>query len=278
MHEPIFTYLIIAGTVWVSLSAFRNSSIEENLIFCPRYILAEKQYHRLLTSAFLHANWRHLFSNMFTMYAFGQYIELFYGAPLFLAIYFAAIIGGSLLALWLHRNHEYRAYGASGGVSGILLASIFLLPNGSISLLFFPVPIPAWLYAIMFLLYEFYGVTKGKDNIGHDAHLGGAIIGLFTATAFQSEIIKWSPKLYATVTLLSLGMLAYLIKNPLLLPMHAFVSFKSRAIPKRAKPALSPEQEEEQVNKILDKISKKGMQGLKKEEHELLLKASRKNK
>ncbi|WP_272941469.1 rhomboid family protein [Pedosphaera parvula] len=277
MHDSIFTYSIIGITVWTTIYAFRNSSLEEKLIFCPRYILAEKQYHRLVTSAFLHANWRHLFFNMFGLYAFGRLIESIHGPLMFLSIYFAGIIGGDLLALWLHRNHEYRAYGASGGVCGIVFAAIFLFPGIGVSMMFIPISIPGWLYVVIFLTSEFHGTIKGKDNVGHDAHLGGAIISLATATAFKPEIVQWSPKLYAAVMLLSLGMLAYLIKNPLFLPLKTFMHFGSVSVPKKLQVPSSPAQETERVNKILDKISQKRIKSLNKEEHELLLRASRKS-
>src|SRR3954469_10647660 len=120
MDHSIFVFLIIGATVWISIVGFKNPTFEEGLIFCPEFILADKQYYRLVSSAFLHADWRHLAFNMFSLYAFGVHLEADYGPLTFLAIYFASIVGGSLLALWLHRHHVYRAYGASGGVCGII--------------------------------------------------------------------------------------------------------------------------------------------------------------
>ncbi|PYI89212.1 MAG: hypothetical protein DME26_01700 [Verrucomicrobia bacterium] len=127
----------------------------------------------------------------------------------FLTVYFASVIGGSLLSLYLHRNHEYYALGASGGVCGIVFASIFLFPGGDVFMMFIPVGIPSWLYAILFLLGEFVGVRTQRTNIGHDAHLGGAIIGLLTTTAYYPEIVTWSPRLYAAVMGLTLVMFVY---------------------------------------------------------------------
>src|SRR5262245_56430199 len=122
MHVPfaICTVVIIVLTIGVSLVGFHDPVFRNNHLFSVPEILAEKQYRRLITSAFLHANWRHLGLNMLSLYLFGLPIELHYGPGHFLLIYFASIIGGDLLSLWIHRHHEYRAYGASGGVSGLI--------------------------------------------------------------------------------------------------------------------------------------------------------------
>src|SRR5436190_20457542 len=116
MHEPyaICTLLVIAVTCILSYMAFSNRSLQERFIFCPRRILAGKEYHRLFTSAFLHADGQHLFFNMLSLFFFASTIELEYRPVQFLFIYAVSILGGSLLSLWLHRNHIYLALGASG--------------------------------------------------------------------------------------------------------------------------------------------------------------------
>ena len=131
---------------------------------------------------------------MISLYLFGSTIERFLGARDFLTIYFGSIVGGSLLSLLIHRRHDYRAYGASGGVCGIIFAHIFLFPGGSISFFPFPYGIPSWLYAICFMLGSFYGMKAQRDNIGHDAHLGGAILGLLITAALQPWIVRRSPR------------------------------------------------------------------------------------
>jgi membrane associated rhomboid family serine protease len=274
----VFTILIIVLTTYFSFLGFKNRIFVERFIFCPEYILRDKQYYRLVTSGFLHANWSHLFLNMFSLYVFGGSIELRCGPVKFLSIYLASIIGGNLLSLFLHRNHLYKAYGASGGVCGILFASIFLVPGGDIQFFLLPVSIPAWLYTIIFILGSFYGIRKNNDKIGHDAHLGGAIIGLFVTTAFYPHIIQQSPYLYLTVMVLSLVIMVYLIKNPLFLPLSSFLHFTPTKQASSSTPQLTREQEMQRVNALLDKISKSGMQSLTKEEHKFLIKASRKNK
>jgi membrane associated rhomboid family serine protease len=273
MHEPT-TICLIAVTVLVSWQGFRNSAFVEKFIFSPQAILRDKEFYRLVTSGFLHADWPHLAFNMFSFYSFGKVIEWVYGPATLLAIYFASIIGGNLLSLFLHRHHVYRAYGASGGVCGVIFASIFL--TGSDVYLFI-ISIPGWLYAIIFLLGSFYGIKNARDNVGHDAHLGGAIIGLGVTTLLYPAIITQRPSLYAAVMGLSLVMLIYLIKNPMFLPLTSFIgSTPKRSIPRPTR--LTREQEAEQVNRILEKLSQTGMDGLTPAEQKILLEASRRGR
>ncbi|MDB6111703.1 MAG: rhomboid family protein [Pedosphaera sp.] len=273
MHEP-FTISLIAVTVLVSLQGFRNSAFVEKFIFCPQAILRDKEFYRLITSGFLHADWPHLGFNMFSLYSFGKAIEWVFGPATLLTIYFASIIGGNLLSLFLHRHHVYRAYGASGGVCGIIFASIFL--TGSDVYLFI-ISIPGWLYAILFLLGSFYGIKNARDNVGHDAHLGGAIIGLGVTTLLYSDIVTQRPSLYAAVMGLSLVLLVYLVKNPLFLPLTSFIgSAPKRSIPRQTR--LTRKQEAEEVNRILDKLSRTGMDSLTPEEQKILLEASRRSR
>jgi len=131
---------------------------------------------------------------------------------------------------------------------------------------------PGWLYAILFLGSEFYGGRRQQTNVGHDAHLGGAIIGLLTTTAFFPEIVRWSPRLYATVIGLTLGMFVYCWKNPLNLPLANWFGHKSAPREKLRKPGPTAEE----VDAVLEKVSREGIQSLTKKERETLEKASKK--
>jgi membrane associated rhomboid family serine protease len=162
------------------------------------------------------------------LYSFGSAVELFFGRDTFLAIYFAGIVGGNVLALLLHRKDDYRALGASGGVCGIIFACIFLLPGSSVQLLLIPIPIPAYIYAVGFMLYSYYGIRKQRGNIGHDAHLGGAIIGLITATILFPSIVPKNPVLYPVVMLLAVLLLAFLYIRPIRL-IRAWQSKRNRS-------------------------------------------------
>jgi len=275
VHEPLATttFLVILFTGVFSYRGFNDPRFEERFIFRPESVLAFKEYDRLFTSGFLHANWTHLIFNMMSLYLFGRYIELFLGVWQFLAIYLGAILGGSLLSLWIHRHHEYRAYGASGGVCGIIFAYIFLFPDSGISMFGFPYSIPGWLYAIAFVLGSFYGIKAQRDNIGHDAHLGGAIIGLLVAAGLNPWIIRRSPILFTAVLALSILLLLYLLKYPIFLP----TSFLFRpSFAKRAKVQHLPKykQDELRTDDLLEKIARSGMQSLSAEEMAFLNQAS----
>src|SRR6184192_961607 len=113
---PVITFLLIVVTCVFSYQGFKSFTFERKYIFNPEAILAGKEYHRLVTSAFLHANWQHLIFNMMSLYFFGAGLEAHLGKPQFLLVYFGSIIGGDLLSLFVHRHHDYRSYGASGGV------------------------------------------------------------------------------------------------------------------------------------------------------------------
>ncbi len=211
MNEPLaLSNLIIIGlTVYFSYRGFTNSSFVNRYLFEPRSILVNKQYERLITSSVLHADWAHLIFNMFSLYSFGSAIELQFGPTTFLTTYLAGILGGNLLALLIHRKENYRALGASGGVCGVIFACIFLIP-GSTVFIFGILPIPAYIFAVLFMLFSYYGVRAQKGNIGHDAHLGGAIIGLITATALHPSIVPNNPILYPVVMLLSISLMVLL--------------------------------------------------------------------
>jgi membrane associated rhomboid family serine protease len=270
MNEPaaIFTLVIIALTVMSSFVGFRDPGFTEKYIFSPVEILAGKQYYRLVTSAFLHADVNHLLMNMVTLFLFGRIMESEVGSGQFLLIYFAAIVGGGLLSLWLHRNHEYRAYGASGGVCGMVFSYIALFPNRRILAHMF-IPMPAWAYGILFLIGSFIALRRKTDNIGHDAHIGGAVIGMWTTGALQPWAIRENLNWFLILSGVSLAFFFYFVKNPMFLPMGAFASKFARRN-KAGREAPSHRREIQDVDAILDKISEGGLESLTAEEKAVL--------
>ena len=277
MDEPlaITTITIIIVTVLSSLAGFRNPDFVERHLFSVREILAEKQFHRVFTSAFLHADGNHLILNMLSLYLFGRQIELMLGAQRFLLIYFAAVLGGSVLSLVIHRQHEYRAYGASGGVCGLIFSDIFLFPGGDIRMFLVPVGIPSWLYAILFFVGSFVALKRQSDNVGHDAHLGGAIIGLWTTAALEPWIVRLQPKLFIIISGLSALLFLYLAKNPLFLSLWNFLPERRQWKSQRdERPRYR--REEQQLDAILEKISESGIHSLNDKEKGLLESLSRK--
>lgn len=269
MDAPIAfcTWLLIGVTVLVSYLGFRNPEVEEKYIFRPESILADKEYYRLVTSAFLHAGWTHLLCNMVSLYFFAGTLEWAVGRAQFLLIYFGAVIGGNLLSLYVHRHHEYLSYGASGGVCGIIFAYILLFPGAGIRL-YLAIPIPGWVYAIGFMVVSFAAMTHARDHIGHDAHMGGAIVGLLIAAGLHPEAVVNNLRIFLIVLGLATALLVYLWLNPLLLPLHAFYAGAFRPRERRPKTKRKPESME--VDAILDKIARSGTGSLTAEERATL--------
>ena len=174
---------IIVINILVSYKGFNDIAFFRKYEFHIGSIRAG-EHIRMLSSAFLHADIAHLAFNMLTLYFFAPVVIDFLGTYSFAMIYIGSLIFGSLLTLYFHKNDfSYRAIGASGAVTGVLYSAILLQPDMSLYLFFIPIPIPAYIFGIVYLLYSIYGMKAKRDNIGHTAHFGGAIGGyLITLT------------------------------------------------------------------------------------------------
>lgn len=182
--------IILVATVAVSIAGFGNAALYDRLKFNVRAIRQDREWYRIISSAFLHADWMHLIFNMLTLYFFAPYVIGYLGRGAFVVIYFAAVVVGSLLTLYVYRRSPgYSAIGASGGVSGILFAAVALEPHINIYLMFIPVGIPGWIFALLYLGYSIYGMQKSLGNIGHTAHLGGAVAGMAIAVGMHPATI-----------------------------------------------------------------------------------------
>lgn len=213
METYPFTAFVLGSTVLVSFLAWRNTAWLEGLMLDTKAIQQRKQNFRLLTSGWIHADGFHLFVNMFSLWSFGSALETVYGPLAVAGPHLAGIVGGGLLALFLHRKEHYRALGASGGVCGVIFASVMLLPGGSVMIMFLPIPIPANLYAFLFLIITYVGMRKGGGRIGHDAHFGGAIIGIVVAALLYPEAAMDQWLLLVGILALS-GVLLFLSTRP----------------------------------------------------------------
>lgn len=168
---------IVVATCLFSYKGFNDVAFFRKYEFHIGSIRAGEQI-RMVSSGFLHADLGHLFFNMFTLYMFAPVVINYFGSASFFLIYMISLIFGSLLTLLMHKNdYNYRAIGASGAVTGILYSAILIDPSMSLYLFFIPIPIPAYLFGIGYLLYSIYGMKAKNDNIGHTAHFGGAIGG-----------------------------------------------------------------------------------------------------
>ncbi len=182
------TLAIIAANVLVSLKGFNDQGFFERYKFGIGAIQAG-QKDRMLTSGFLHVDLSHLFLNMFTLYFFADVVIRWFGPTQFILIYFVSLLAGSLLALFFHKQEPfYSAVGASGAVTGILYAAILLQPDMRLGIMFIPIPLPAYVLGILYMLYSIYGMKKRLGNIGHTAHFGGAIGGYCITLLLKPEL------------------------------------------------------------------------------------------
>ncbi len=187
MH--VATIVIIAANILVSIKGFNDISFFDRYKFNISAIQSG-QKERTVTSGFLHVDFSHLFFNMFTLYFFADVVVRGFGPGKFIGIYFISLLAGSLLALFFHKDEpQYSAVGASGAVTGILYSAILLQPDMDLFLMFIPIPIPAYVVGIGYLLYSIYGMKSRLGNIGHTAHFGGAIGGFAITLLFMPDLI-----------------------------------------------------------------------------------------
>ncbi len=183
------TIAIIAANILVSIRGFNDRVFFERYKFSIGGVRAG-QKERTLTSGFLHVDFAHLLFNMFTLFFFADVVMGAFGSTRFLIIYFISLLAGSLLALSFHKDEPYySAVGASGAVTGILYSAILLQPDMRLGIMFIPIPLPAYVLGIGYLLYSIYGMKSRIGNIGHSAHFGGAIGGYLTTLLFRPSLL-----------------------------------------------------------------------------------------
>jgi len=268
----IIGLLLIVVNLAFSYKGFTHDLFFERYKFEVDSILINKEYKRLVTSGFLHVSWMHLIFNMLSLYAFSSLIETNLGGLKFVMIYFASLVGGSLLSLFVHRNHSsFSSVGASGAVCGIVFASIALFPGLGIGFFGLPLSIPSWLYGIVYVLYSIYGIRSNKDNIGHEAHLGGALIGMAVALILEPSAFLENYLVILIIAVPAAAFIYLIITRPQLLLVDNFY-FKTHKNYYSADHRYNEEKNRDQegIDKILDKISKKGMDSLSKNEKQKL--------
>lgn len=183
--------ILIAVNVIISYYGFQNYTFFEKYKFNVAAVRQRKEYIRLLSAGFLHADWSHLIFNMLTLYFFGPVVINSFGEIGFLVIYFSSILLGNVFSLYVYKNQPwYSAIGASGGVSGILFAAIAVYPEIGIYFFFIPIPIPGYIFGLLYFGYSVYSMLNPRqnDNVGHAAHLGGAFFGLFYSIAVAPQL------------------------------------------------------------------------------------------
>jgi membrane associated rhomboid family serine protease len=197
--EMSITLVIIIVTVLVSIGAFTNQKIMEDLIFYPPAVSQRNQWYRFFSCGLIHADWGHLIFNMFAFYLFGQKLEHYFtqvfgekGKILYLVMYIAALAVSVLPTYFKNRNnYHYRSLGASGAVSAVIFSSILFDPLTGIGLFFIPIYVAGFIFGLIYLLVSQWLDKRGQGNINHSAHIFGALFGIvFTIIAGEifSEI------------------------------------------------------------------------------------------
>jgi len=192
METPV-TYALIAITCLVSWMAFNNRKLADRLILWPPAIDKHKQYDRLLTYGFIHADFMHLLFNMITLYFFGRQIEVLMTGLVGVWVYplfYLSALAISILPTYLKNQHNpnYLSLGASGAVSAVLFAFILIAPWQLIFVFF--IPLPAIVFAVLYVGYSVWMDKRGGDRINHSAHLAGAAYGVMFLLIMRPEVLQ----------------------------------------------------------------------------------------
>ena len=167
------------GIIVVCVVVFLLHNISAQLALWPLYS-GYFQPWQLFSYAFLHGSFNHLFFNMFALWMFGFSVEMMWGSKRFTEYYFICVLGAGLIQLVVQylSSDVYPTIGASGAVFGLLLAYGVMWPNNKLILIFFPVPIKAkWFVLIYGAVELIFGVTGAMPQVAHYAHLGGLFFG-----------------------------------------------------------------------------------------------------
>ena len=182
-----YTIIIILITSLISIGSFNNIDLKEKLIFSPYQYSKNKKWWIVLSHGFIHADFLHLFLNMYVLYIFGPALEYFFinsseiGGFYYVGFYLLGIIFSTLPSIIKnHNNPNYRSLGASGAVSSVVFAYIIIYPLRELGLILIPgLFLPGFIFGVLYLIAEHYLSKKQYSNIAHDAHISGSLFGVF---------------------------------------------------------------------------------------------------
>ena len=187
-----FILVLLAAIALISYLAIKDPLLFNRLKFNVSAV-ENGEYYRLLTAGFIHVDYNHLFFNGFTLFIFGGNALYGLGTLNFILLYLISLLMGNGLAYYYHKkNPYYTAVGASGAIMGIVYSSILMFPEMELAFIFFPVPMPAYVFGVGYLIYTLFGIKSQNDGIGHTAHFGGAIGGIICTLVFDPFVFEKS--------------------------------------------------------------------------------------
>ena len=268
--------LIIINVV-VSYRGFKSPEFVDKYALDVEAVRTRRDYKRLVTSGFLHANWRHLFFNMLALFLFGPALEGGVGMLAFAILYLGSLIGADLFSLFIHRNKSaHSSIGASGAVSGVIFAGVALIPGFRLSFLFLPfISIPGWLFALGYIIVSVYGIRNSLGKIDHAAHMGGGVCGMVIAVLLIPSSILTNYFPIVVVLLPALAIMLFIWRKP-----HLFYGWTSRKGQENLyhiddRYNAKKKNQENELNTLLEKIAKSGFDSLSKNEKARLDELSR---
>lgn len=184
-------WVIFVVTIAVSLLVFSQERLFGKLMLHPYSVSRGHMQYTIVTSGFIHKDWTHLIFNMVSFYFFAFPLEQYYlGHWQFALLYFVCLLFSDLPTIVKHKNdYGYHSLGASGAISGVIFSCILYNPTASMYLMFLPIPIPSWLFGILYLIYCWYASKQSRDQINHDAHFFGAICGIMVTVILYHQIV-----------------------------------------------------------------------------------------
>jgi membrane associated rhomboid family serine protease len=196
------TIIIIVLTVIISVMAFSNSNLMDDLIFYPPAVTHRNQWYRFITCGFIHGDIGHLGFNMYSFYLFGEQVEDAFqqifgqqaGKLVYILLYLTSLAACLVPTYTKHKDdYNYRSLGASGAVSAVVFIFMFLFPTQKLGLIFLPIYIPGFLFGIIYLVVSYVMDKRGAGNINHSAHIWGAIYGLAFVIVTSYALTDFKP-------------------------------------------------------------------------------------